>query len=239
VRALFDGRGTPMALPARKPIDVLPENDAAIARGLLEDVVTFGISYPLRAEYGFTRPCGGKTGTTNDYHDAWFVGFTPELAAGVWVGYDQPQSLTRPAAKVAIPVWARVMNRVLAGFPATAFPVRRDVKQSRGSIRTRAAWRAATAPRRCAWTSWPAPSRRRRARRTTPPTGLRSRRARPPTAWPAPPGTRSRTPIRSPAARRSDPPAPGGAVWSTTRRDPVYHRAASGCRSPGTAHEVS
>jgi len=113
-------------LPERKPVDVLPEADAAIVRGMLEDVVIFGISYPLRAEYGFTRPCGGKTGTTNDYHDAWFVGFTPELAAGVWVGYDQPQSLTRPAAKVALPVWARVMNRLLAGFPATPFPVRGD-----------------------------------------------------------------------------------------------------------------
>ena len=126
VRAVLDGRGAALALPARKPVDVLPEADAAVARGLLEDIVTFGISYPLRAEYGFTRPCGGKTGTTNDYHDAWFVGFTPELAAGVWVGYDQPQSLSRPAAKVALPVWARVMNHVLEGFPATAFPVRRD-----------------------------------------------------------------------------------------------------------------
>jgi len=129
VQAIYDGRGEAMALPKRDRVDVLPEADAAIARGMLEDVVTFGISYPLRAEYGFTRPCGGKTGTTNDYHDAWFVGFTPELAAGVWVGYDQPQSLTRPAAKVALPVWARVMNRLLAGFPATDFPHRTDVKQ--------------------------------------------------------------------------------------------------------------
>ena len=126
VRAVLDGNGVPLSLPARKPVDVLPEADAAIARGLLEDIVTFGISYPLRAEYGFTRPCGGKTGTTNDYRDAWFVGFTPELAAGVWVGYDQPQNLSRPAAKVALPVWARVMNHVLDGFPATAFRVRRD-----------------------------------------------------------------------------------------------------------------
>ena len=129
VRAVLDGHGVPVVLPERKRLDVLPEDAAVIARGMLEDVVIFGISYPLRAEYGFTRPCGGKTGTTNDYRDAWFVGFTPELAAGVWVGYDQPQSLARPAAKVALPVWARVMNRLLVGFPATDFPRRRDVKQ--------------------------------------------------------------------------------------------------------------
>ncbi|HTR98067.1 MAG TPA: transglycosylase domain-containing protein [Candidatus Acidoferrales bacterium] len=127
LRAAYDGRGAVLPLRAHPPIDVLPDADAAIARGLLEDVVIFGISYPLRADYGFTRPCGAKTGTTNDYHDAWFVGFTPRLAAGVWIGYDQPQSLTRPAAKVAIPVWARIMNRVLAGFPPTDFPPRRDV----------------------------------------------------------------------------------------------------------------
>ncbi len=126
VRAVLDGAGVALPLPERKRIDVLPEADAAIARGMLEDVVTFGISYPLRADYGFTRPCGGKTGTTNDYHDAWFMGFTPELAAGVWLGYDQPRSLSRPAAKVALPVWARIMNRVLEGAPATAFPARTD-----------------------------------------------------------------------------------------------------------------
>ncbi len=129
VRAVLDGRGAPLPIPAAKRVDVLPEETAVIARGLLQDVVIFGISYPLRAEYGFTRPCGGKTGTTNDYHDAWFVGFTPEVTAGVWVGYDQPQSLTRPAAKVALPVWARIMSRLLDGFPASDFPKRRDVTQ--------------------------------------------------------------------------------------------------------------
>jgi penicillin-binding protein 1B len=126
VRAIADSRGVEMRRPERRPIAVLPEAVAALARGMLENVVTFGISYPLRASYGFTRPCGGKTGTTNDYHDAWFVGFTPDVAAGVWVGYDQPQSLSRPAAKVALPVWAGVMSRLLEGFPASEFPSRND-----------------------------------------------------------------------------------------------------------------
>ena len=126
VREVRDAGGAVLALPGRNPIDVLPEATAALARDMLEDVVVFGISYPLRAEYGFTRPCGGKTGTTNDYHDAWFMGFTPELAAGVWVGYDTPRSLGAAAAKVALPVWAHVMNHLLEGFPATPFPARSD-----------------------------------------------------------------------------------------------------------------
>jgi len=63
----------------------------------------------------------GKTGTTDDYHDAWFVGFTPDVVAGVWVGYDMPRNIGRQAAHTAIPVWARVMNRMLAGFPPTPF----------------------------------------------------------------------------------------------------------------------
>jgi membrane carboxypeptidase/penicillin-binding protein len=97
-------------------------------RALLEDVVIFGIAYPLRATYGFTRPCGGKTGTSNDYHDAWFVGFTPEVVAAVWVGYDVPRSLGAPAAQVAIPVWAGIMSHLLEGFPPTPFPARDDLE---------------------------------------------------------------------------------------------------------------
>lgn len=128
VRAVLDGRGRALFERQAKRVEVLPAPAASLARGMLEDVVTFGISNPLLAEYGFGRPCGGKTGTTNDYRDAWFIGFTPEVTAGVWIGYDLPQSLARPAAKVALPAWAGIMNRVLADFPATPFPARDDEK---------------------------------------------------------------------------------------------------------------
>jgi penicillin-binding protein 1A len=89
--------------------------------GLLEDVVLFGIAYPLRSEFGITRPLGGKTGTTNDYHDGWFVGFTPDVVAGVWVGYDTPASLNAPARDTALPLWARIMTPLLDGRPPTPF----------------------------------------------------------------------------------------------------------------------
>lgn len=127
VRAVRDGLGAAVPLRPRPRIEVLPELAASLARGMLEDVVVFGISYPLRAQYGFSRPCGGKTGTTNDYHDAWFVGFTPELSAAVWVGYDTPATMSRSASRVALPVWAGIMKAVLEGFPATEFPSRSDI----------------------------------------------------------------------------------------------------------------
>jgi membrane carboxypeptidase/penicillin-binding protein len=81
----------------------------------------FGVSYPLKKQYGFTRPVGGKTGTTNDFHDAWFVGFTPDVVAGTWIGYDRPQTLGAPASEMAIPVWAAVTTKLLTGFPPTPF----------------------------------------------------------------------------------------------------------------------
>src|SRR5262249_34794062 len=66
---------------------------------------------------GFTLPAAGKTGTTNDYNDAWFVGFTPSLVAGVWVGFDQPKTILPGgfAAEVAVPMWANFMKDATKG----------------------------------------------------------------------------------------------------------------------------
>ena len=121
LRAVMNVNGRPYYKLQNAPVRVIPTETAALMTGLLEDVVTFGISNPLRKKHGFTRPVAGKTGTTNDYYDAWFVGFTPDVVAGVWVGYDTPKTLGAPAAEMALPVWASVMTRLLTGFPATEF----------------------------------------------------------------------------------------------------------------------
>jgi penicillin-binding protein 1A len=71
------------------------------------------------------RPAAGKTGTTQDYTDAWFVGFTPQLTAGVWVGFDDKQiSLGKreTGARAALPIWLEFMQGALAGTPVTDFP---------------------------------------------------------------------------------------------------------------------
>ncbi len=131
IRAVVNARGEVLLAPTPRPRRVLSEDTAVLMTGLLEDVVIFGVAYPLRARYGFYGPLGGKTGTTNDYLDAWFVGFTPEIAAGVWIGYDTPASLARPAAETAIPVWAGIMHRLVDGFPPGEF---------RGQDRLELAW---------------------------------------------------------------------------------------------------
>ena len=88
---------------------------------MLEDVVQFGTGMPARA---LGRPAGGKTGTTNDFTDAWFIGFTPQITAGVWVGYDDKAvSLGKPetGAVAALPIWLEFMQGALAGKPVEDF----------------------------------------------------------------------------------------------------------------------
>jgi penicillin-binding protein 1A len=93
---------------------VLSESTAFLMASMLSDVVNHGTGYSAR-QNGFMLPAGGKTGTTDDHADAWFIGFTPRLAAGVWVGYDQPQPIGRRAfaSVVAVPAWARFMKEAM------------------------------------------------------------------------------------------------------------------------------
>ena len=95
---------------------VLSESTAFLMASMLSDVVNHGTGYSAR-QNGFMLPAGGKTGTTDDHADAWFIGFTPTLAAGVWVGYDQPHPIGRRAfaSVVAVPAWARFMNDAMHG----------------------------------------------------------------------------------------------------------------------------
>jgi penicillin-binding protein 1A len=78
---------------------------------MMADVVNAGTGNKAR-QLGFKLPAAGKTGTTNDFKDAWFVGFTPKLVAGVWVGFDEPRTILPNgfAADVAVPAWANFMK---------------------------------------------------------------------------------------------------------------------------------
>jgi penicillin-binding protein 1A len=92
------------------------EATAYLMTTMMADVINAGTAGSAR-RVGFTLPAAGKTGTTNDYHDAWFVGFTPKLVAGVWVGYDQPKTIIRNgyASELAVPLWGRFMKTATAG----------------------------------------------------------------------------------------------------------------------------
>jgi penicillin-binding protein 1A len=88
---------------------------------MLRGVVERGSGVAARV---LERPVAGKTGTTNDFSNAWFIGYTPSLVAGVWVGHDRPRSLghEETGARAALPIWVAVMRAALRGTPVEDFP---------------------------------------------------------------------------------------------------------------------
>ncbi len=102
--------------------DVISPDVARTMTAMLEDVIQFGTGIQAKS---LGRPAAGKTGTTQDYTDAWFVGFTPQITSGVWVGFDDKQiSLGKKetGARAALPIWIEFMQGALAGVPAIPFP---------------------------------------------------------------------------------------------------------------------
>ena len=99
---------------------------AYVVTHMLRGVVDRGTGQAAKA---LGRPVAAKTGTTNDYSNAWFIGFTPRLATGVWVGYDRPRSLGKDetGSRVAVPIWVTFMGKALQGVPREDFPVPDDV----------------------------------------------------------------------------------------------------------------
>ncbi|HET6960290.1 MAG TPA: penicillin-binding transpeptidase domain-containing protein, partial [Vicinamibacterales bacterium] len=89
---------------------------------MLRDVIERGTGAPART-LGVRGPVAGKTGTTDDYHDAWFVGYSTSIVVGVWVGFDQPAPIAREGygARVALPIWADFMKRTAKQFPPSEF----------------------------------------------------------------------------------------------------------------------
>jgi len=93
--------------------EVLSEEIAFLMTNLMQTVMDRGTGGSARWKYKFTRPAAGKTGTTQGWSDAWFVGFTPQLAAGVWYGVDDYQvslGIGQDGSKAALPTWARFMR---------------------------------------------------------------------------------------------------------------------------------
>ena len=102
------------------PLQVVSPEVSYIITNLMQSVVTSGTGQRAKA---VGRPVAGKTGTTNDMKDAWFVGYIPQLVAGVWVGFDQERSLgaSGSGGQAAAPIWTEFMQRAVAGLPARSF----------------------------------------------------------------------------------------------------------------------
>lgn len=101
---------------------VIPQDVADLTAQAMRSVVDAGTAVRVR-RYGFYREAAGKTGTTNKYSDAWFVGMTPQVSCGVWVGVDERRSMGRgvTGASGAIPVWATAMKELHKDLPKEKF----------------------------------------------------------------------------------------------------------------------
>src|SRR6185312_4752079 len=102
--------------------DVIGIDTARTMTGLLQGVVQHGTAASAGAR--LRHPLGGKSGTTNDFTDAWFVGFSPSITSGVWIGFDEKKSLGsgESGSLAALPVWEQFMRTVIADHPQEVFP---------------------------------------------------------------------------------------------------------------------
>lgn len=122
IRRVRDREGGVLWEQASHLSDVLSPQISFQITNLLEGVTTRGTA---RRALRLGRPSAGKTGTTDDFRDAWFIGYVPGLAAGAWVGFDLPSSLGNgeSGGRTALPVWIDFMGTVLRDIPAEQFPV--------------------------------------------------------------------------------------------------------------------
>jgi penicillin-binding protein 1B len=111
---------------AQKPIRVARADTTFLVTNMMRSVINEGTGAGARAA-GFVYDAAGKSGTTNDLRDAWFVGFTPELLTVVWVGYDDNQPLALTGSRAALPIWTEFMKSALAGRPDQPFEAPRGV----------------------------------------------------------------------------------------------------------------
>jgi penicillin-binding protein 1A len=123
VTEITDPNGIPADFPGQRPRfeTVLNPRTAWIVTDMMREVVQRGTATAAKK---LGRPAAGKTGTTNDSKDAWFVGFTPDLVTGVWVGFDADRTLGKATGgKLAAPIWTDFMERALEGRPIRKLPV--------------------------------------------------------------------------------------------------------------------
>jgi len=127
IRGIVDGSGVVLESFEPQPVESVDPTTAYLAASLLKSVVEEGTGRGARA---LGTPVAGKTGTTNNYVDAWFVGFTPNIVTGVWVGYDNPKASLgdrETGSRAALPIWLSVMARAVEDKLADDFVPPDDV----------------------------------------------------------------------------------------------------------------
>ena len=121
IRKVTQADGLPLDEPPAQVTEVISVDTARTMMQFLQAVTRMGTG---AAAAQLKHPLGGKTGTTNDYTDAWFIGFSPSVTCGTWIGYDDRQSLgdKETGAKAALPMWMDFMKAAIAGKPDETFP---------------------------------------------------------------------------------------------------------------------
>jgi len=120
IRKVVDDRGRVLFEDRQQMRRAASPQAAFLVTSLLQGTIDRGTGVSAR-RLGLARPAAGKTGTSNDLRDAWFVGYTPDLVAGVWVGVDSGASLRLTGAQAALPIWTRFIEQASAGHPARGF----------------------------------------------------------------------------------------------------------------------
>jgi len=122
ITQITDSQGTVIDESLPQTEQVISAETAYLVTSLLQSVIDHGTGKRAKA---LERPAAGKTGTTNDMNDAWFIGYTPQLLAGLWVGFDEKRTLGKgeTGGHVAAPIWERFMERALEDQPILDFPV--------------------------------------------------------------------------------------------------------------------
>ena len=134
------GNGQDLPIDTPPPRTVARKDTTFLVVNMMRSVLNEGTAASARAA-GFALDAGGKTGTTNDLRDAWFVGFTPELLTVVWVGLDDNQALGLSGSQAALPIWTQFMTRALAGHANQPFEppdgiVFADIDRDTGKLAT-------------------------------------------------------------------------------------------------------
>jgi penicillin-binding protein 1A len=121
IKRIVDRSGQVIEENQPEAVEVISKETAYVMTDLLKAVVQEGTGWRIKA---LKRPAAGKTGTTNNLRDAWFIGYTPELVAGAWVGYDDQKTMGKgeTGSRAASPLWLYYMSNVLKGTPVVDFP---------------------------------------------------------------------------------------------------------------------
>jgi penicillin-binding protein 2D len=125
-----DADGTTIWHAPEKRVQAISPTTAYLMSSMLADVVSSGTAATARAA-GFSLPAAGKTGTTDEYADAWFIGYTPRVLTGVWFGLDRPAPIMRGGfgGVVAVPAWAQFMRQATKGAKPEWYPAPPDVEK--------------------------------------------------------------------------------------------------------------